>query len=280
MVVSSTEDVKPAPSLPPQIRSAPSKPSPLRNTVLGAVVPQGHGEQLADGQEVGRLPQQGSSSRREVPLHRPGQFDVNPVALLAHQPSDPDLDSYFNDEDNDAFLAVEDSAMQGMEFSDALGTSGGQSVIRNANLNSEISRGGSPPAPASVKFAKSACCAGSVQLTRSQALASDGQVSAPPSDKPLSTLRQVIRASTVSLATTTAAGVKRPADVPRGLERTTDDRGTLVSRTHKSPYLPHFRGTRIGPMQQQQQSLPNHGRRAPFSDLPLEESTDVKRVKR
>lgn len=271
MLVSSTEDVKLAPSLPPQIRSAPSKPSPLRNTVLGAVVPQGHGEQLADGREesspaqarprieivqVGRLPQQGSSSKREVPLPRPGQFDVNPVAALAHQPSDPDLDSYFNDEDNDAFLAVEDSAMQGMEFSDALGASSGQSVIRNANLNSEISRGGSPPVPAS-------------------ALANDSHVSAPPSDKPLSTLRQAIRASTASLATTTTAGVKRPADVSRGV----DDRGPLVPRTPKSPYLPHFRGTRIGPMQQQQ-SLPNNGRRAPLSDLPLEESTDVKRVRR
>ncbi|KAH9171390.1 Rad52/22 family double-strand break repair protein-domain-containing protein [Lactarius sanguifluus] len=184
MVVSSTEDVKLAPSLPPQIRSAPSKPSPLRNTLLGAVVPRGHGEQLADRQEktspaqarprnpneivqVGRLPQQGSSSKREVPLPRPEQFDVKSVAALAHQPSDPDLDSYFNDEDNDAFLAVEDSAMQGMEFSDALGTSSGQSVIHNANPNSEISRGGSPPVPASVKFAKSACCPGVVQLTRS-----------------------------------------------------------------------------------------------------------------
>ncbi len=170
MAVSSTEVVKPAPSLPPQIRSAPSKPSPLRNTVLGAVVPQDahRDEQLADGQEktspaqvrsrnpnaivqVGRLPQQGSSSKIEA---RPGEFDVNPVAPLAHQPSDSDLDSYFNDEDNDAFLAVEDSAMQGMESSDALGTIGssGQSVIRNANLNNEISRGGSPHASASVKL--------------------------------------------------------------------------------------------------------------------------------
>ncbi|KAI9438574.1 Rad52/22 family double-strand break repair protein-domain-containing protein [Lactarius indigo] len=158
MVVSSTEDVKPA-SLPPQIRSAPSKPSPLRNTVLGAIVHQEthRGEQLADGQEktspaqarppnpngivqVGRLPQQGSSSKREDTLPRLGQVDVNPVAPLAHQPSDPDLDSYFNDEDNDAFLAVEDSAMQGMEFADALGTNSGQSVIRIANLNGEISR--------------------------------------------------------------------------------------------------------------------------------------------
>jgi hypothetical protein len=151
MVASPKEDVKPA--LPPQIRSAPSKPSPLRNTVLGSDVPQHthHDGQLADGKDktslaqfrprnpngivqVGRLPHQGSSSKREV-------------APLAHQPSDSDLDSYFNDEDNDAFLAVEDAAMQGVESSDVLGTIGSslQSVVRNANLNSEIARGESPP---------------------------------------------------------------------------------------------------------------------------------------
>ena len=99
--------------------------------------------------QLGRLPQQGSSSKRGAPLPRSGQ-----VTPLAHQPSDSDLDSYFNDEDNDAFLAVEDTAMHGVESSDALSTigSGVQSVVRNANLNSEVSRSGSPPAPASVNL--------------------------------------------------------------------------------------------------------------------------------
>lgn len=249
MVVSSTEDIKPAPSLPPQRRSAPSKPSPLRNAVLGAGVPKDthHDEQRANGQEktppaqarvqVGRLPQQESSSEREVPLPLPGQFDVAPLAL---PPSDPDLDSYFNDEDNDAFLAVKDSAMHGIESSDALGTIGssGQGVIRSANLNSEISRGGSHPVPVSVRT-------------------SDAHVPAPPSDKPISTLRQAIAAS-LATATTATAGVKRPAETMRSIDRMTEDRGTPVPPIHRSPY----------------------GRRAPLSDLPIEESTDAKRVRR
>ena len=168
MVVSSKEDVKPGPSLPPQTRSAPRKPSPLRNTVLGA------GNAHHDGQEktpptqarprnvngivqLGRLPQQ---AKREATLPLLEEFDVQPVALHALQPSDSDLDSYFNDEDNDAFLAVEDSAMQGTESSDALVTIGnsGQSAIHNANPTGEISRSGSPPAPASVKSPSQLSC--------------------------------------------------------------------------------------------------------------------------
>ena len=155
MVASSKEDVKPVLSRSPQIRSAPSNPSPLRNTVVGSDVPQHthHDGQPADGQErtslaqvrprnpsgtfqVGRLPQQGSSSKGEP--------------LFVHQRSDSDPDFYFNDEDNDAFLAVEDSAMQSVESPDALGTIGSSSG-KGPVRNTEISRGGSPPAPALVK---------------------------------------------------------------------------------------------------------------------------------
>ena len=168
MVVSSKEETKPGPSLPPQTRSAPRKPSPLRNTVLGAgnahhdgqektPLAQTHPRNLNGIVQLGKLPQQ---AKREATLPLLEEFDVKPVALHALQPSDSDLDSYFNDEDNDAFLAVEDSAMQGTESSDALGTigNGGQSVIYNVNPTVEIFRSGSPPAPASVKSPSQLSC--------------------------------------------------------------------------------------------------------------------------
>jgi hypothetical protein len=161
IVVSSKEDVRPPPSLQHQIRAAPSRPSPLRNAVTGAADPhhdehektspaQARPRNLNGIVQFGRLPQQ---AQREATLPLLEEFDVKPVTLHALQPSDSDLDSYFNDEDNDAFLAVEDSLMQGTESCDILGTigSGEHSVIHNANLNGESSRSGSPPAPASVK---------------------------------------------------------------------------------------------------------------------------------
>ena len=161
VIVSSKEDVKQTPSLQPQIRAGASRPSPLRNTVLGAADAH-HDEQekasLAHARprnpnavaQFGRPPQQ---AKREATLPLPEESDVKPVALHVLQPSDSDLDSYFNDEDNDAFLAVEDSLIQGTESCDILGTngSGEQSTIYTANVNDEISRSRSPPAPASVK---------------------------------------------------------------------------------------------------------------------------------
>ena len=167
MAVSSKEDVKPAPSLPPQTRSAPSRPSPLRNTVLGAddahhddqekTPPQARPRNHNGIVQYGRLPQQ---VKRETSVPLPCEVDVKPVALHALQPSDSDLDSYFNDEDNDAFLAVEDSVMHSIEPSDNLGTigSGGRSIIPDANLDSEISRSGPPLAPASVKLPSQLSC--------------------------------------------------------------------------------------------------------------------------
>jgi hypothetical protein len=161
MVVPSKEDGKPLPSLQHQIRAAPSRPSPLRNTVMGATDPH-HDEQekttpaqarsrnLNGIAQFGRLPQQ---TKREATLPLLEEFDAKPVALHVLQPSDSDLDSYFNDEDNDAFLAVEDSLMQGTESCDVLGTiaSGEQSEIHSASLSGGVSRSGSPLAPASVK---------------------------------------------------------------------------------------------------------------------------------
>lgn len=161
VVVSSKEDIKQTPSLQHQVRAATSRPSPLRNTVLGAADAH-HDEQektppaqarprnLNAVVQFGRPPQQ---AKREATLPLPEEFDVKPVALHVLQPSDSDLDSYFNDEDNDAFLAVEDTLMQGTESCDILGTigSGEQSAIHTANMNDEISRSRSPPTPASVK---------------------------------------------------------------------------------------------------------------------------------
>ena len=61
-------------------------------------------------------PPQGSSSERNVastPSHR--RLDTNVAVRPPLKVSDSDPDMYFNDEDNDAFLAIEDSAMQGVE---------------------------------------------------------------------------------------------------------------------------------------------------------------------
>ena len=61
-------------------------------------------------------PLQGSSSERNVAsisLHRRPDTNVAVPPPLKVPDSDPDM--YFNDEDNDAFLAIEDSAMQGVE---------------------------------------------------------------------------------------------------------------------------------------------------------------------
>ncbi len=63
-----------------------------------------------------QLPQQGSSSERNVtsgPSHR--QSDMNVVAPRPLKASDSDPDMYFNDEDNDVLLAIDDSMMQGVE---------------------------------------------------------------------------------------------------------------------------------------------------------------------
>jgi hypothetical protein len=59
-----------------------------------------------------------------------------PLGLKA---SDSDPDIYFNDEDNEALLAIEDSAMQGIDSSGALEAVEGN-TDRNATRN-ESSRG-------------------------------------------------------------------------------------------------------------------------------------------
>jgi hypothetical protein len=148
-------------SIAPQVRSAVSRPSPLRNAISSERALKASGEDergRATGVRTGvgttveppaqskhQIPDrsdpqdktrprpyqlddrpvpppmqpshQGSSSERNVavtPSHR--QFDMNAVRPpLKVSDSDPDI--YFNDEDNDILLAIEDSAMQGVESS-------------------------------------------------------------------------------------------------------------------------------------------------------------------
>ena len=54
-----------------------------------------------------QLPQQGSSTSASSSR----QFDTRSAAPLVLKASDSDLDIYFNDEDNDVLLAIEDSAL-------------------------------------------------------------------------------------------------------------------------------------------------------------------------
>jgi hypothetical protein len=82
-------------------------------------------------------PQQGSSTSTPQPDRR----SVAPTSLKA---SDSD-DIYFNDEDNAALLAIEDSVMYGVESSDALAATrdSAQGRVGNAgrDVMSESSRG-------------------------------------------------------------------------------------------------------------------------------------------
>jgi hypothetical protein len=55
------------------------------------------------------LPQQGSSTSASSSR----QFDTRSAALPVLKASDSDVDIYFNDEDNDVLLAIEDSALHG-----------------------------------------------------------------------------------------------------------------------------------------------------------------------
>ena len=98
-----------------------------------------------------QMPQQGSSA--STPSHR--QFDKRPVAPIPLKASDSD-DIYFNDEDNAALLAIEDSAMHGVESSDALAatrdSAQGRTGSTSRDVTSESSRsvGTRPQAATSV----------------------------------------------------------------------------------------------------------------------------------
>jgi hypothetical protein len=87
-----------------------------------------------------QVPQQGSSTSAPSPR----QFDKRSVAPTSLKASDSD-DIYFNDEDNAALLAIEDSAMYGAESSDALAATrdSAQGRVGSAgrDVMSESSRG-------------------------------------------------------------------------------------------------------------------------------------------
>lgn len=84
-----------------------------------------------------QLPQQGSST--SVPS--PRQSDRGSVAPTSLKASDSD-DIYFNDEDNAALLAIEDSAMHGVESSDAARDNAqGRVGSAGRDVTSESSRG-------------------------------------------------------------------------------------------------------------------------------------------
>jgi len=179
--------MKPIPSGPPQsrVRQATTKPSPLRNAVLGARAFQDE-QGLATGSQTGvstvrerpvqlkhqapgethnvpsstskarplqtyrtlpheaQLPQPKFGSERNVAsTPSPGRFDVKsvpppPREALDRLDSDPDI--YFNDEDNDAFLAIEDSFMQSVE---SRGVNGQRRADRNVIKNESPGGAGS-----------------------------------------------------------------------------------------------------------------------------------------
>ena len=87
-----------------------------------------------------QMPQQGSSTSTPSPR----QFDKRSVAPTSLKASDSD-DIYFNDEDNAALLAIEDSAMCGVESSDSLAATRGSAQGRvgstSRDVTSESSRG-------------------------------------------------------------------------------------------------------------------------------------------
>ena len=168
--------------MPPQIRPPISRPSPHRNPVLDAKAPYAARENeqrvasssrtgaettgsrpaLSNQQPCGnraalqngarplhperalphhiQVPQQGSSA--STPSSR--QFDRRSVVSTSVKASDSD-DIYFNDEDNAVLLAIDDSAMHGVESSNALATTrdNAQRQVNSAgrDATNESSRG-------------------------------------------------------------------------------------------------------------------------------------------
>ena len=95
----------------PGFRPAPSKQQVPYGNRAG---PQNGARPLHPDRTLPQMPQQGSSTSTP-------QSDRRSVAPTSLKASDSD-DIYFNDEDNAALLAIEDSAMYGVESSDALAT--------------------------------------------------------------------------------------------------------------------------------------------------------------
>ena len=153
------EDTKPTLATTAPMRSAISKPSPLRNAILGERAHKSMDEdrrrpasdvltrtlttverpaqskyQTSSGNRAAppdmaravhadralpprvQSPPRGPSSEQKaasISLHR--RLDTNVASPPPLKVLDSDPDMYFNDEDNDAFLAIEDSVMQGAE---------------------------------------------------------------------------------------------------------------------------------------------------------------------
>lgn len=185
------EDRKSIASVSPQIRSAHSKPSPLRNAISAysdgqrrgtsprmGVGATGEGPSRLKHQDAGGLrvvalanthtlrpdeilpregqpPQQGPSSERNVASgSSPRQLNVKRVAPLALKAGDSDPDIYFNDEDNDALLALEDSALQDAESYGSVTTRMTSINVDRSAMKNESSLGGPclQAAAASVKL--------------------------------------------------------------------------------------------------------------------------------
>lgn len=187
-----------------------------------------------------QMPQQESSTSTTSPR----QFDRRSIASTNSLKASDSDDIYFNDEDNAALLAIEDSALYGVESSDTSAAkrdcAQGWVGSTDRDVTSESSSVGTRPKAA----------------TSVSTASSSNRISAPPPDQPMSNLRRAIRASAASSA---GAGVKRPADAIH------------------SPY-PQPIGTSSA--QQQQRLTGNNVKREPLSDIPIQGTTDAKRMKR
>ena len=80
------------------------------------------------------LPQQGSSTSASSSR----QFDTRSAAPLVLKASDSDLDIYFNDEDNDVLLAIEDSALHGAASCGTLAATGGSAQGRVCGAGRDV----------------------------------------------------------------------------------------------------------------------------------------------
>jgi hypothetical protein len=128
------------------VDTAGSRPAPSKQQVPcgNRAVPQSGARPLQPDRTLPhhmQMPQQGSSTSAPSPR----QFDRRSVAPTSLRVSDSDIDIYFNDEDNAALLAIEDSALYGVESSDALAATRDSAQGRvgspSRDVASESSRG-------------------------------------------------------------------------------------------------------------------------------------------
>jgi hypothetical protein len=95
-----------------------------------------------------RLPQPTLGPERNVAsTSSPGRLDVksvlpHPRKALDRLESDPDI--YFNDEDNDALLAIEDSFLQSVESRSVLSAVGGNAQSRVCDADRNVIKNESP----------------------------------------------------------------------------------------------------------------------------------------